>query len=692
MVKLPINTRYTQLNTSDLTGDLWYSKNIDLSEEGYAKLSSRVVSLFNESITGNVRLPLAFGRGSEFAGSIDYAITQSGTKGYWLTLLPNSITLNIDVGTGVPTLTNDSHGIWYRNLWHVTDDTELYTKTSLADTATYTAKSASLTSGKAHPLEVFKNRDTICVGNGNTVKQFDNTYSASTTLTLPTDYEVVDLAYSNYQMGVLTVLSDSAANQYQEAMFFVWDGTSTSATQGITIGSDAGIAVIPYAGSFVILNRLGELKFFTGGGWQLLATLPFFYKKLIWGLTSTFGSGFSSARNSLGDVMKVDGDNIYFNFNGLLNSYGSRQEQYSQNNPGGILCYNTDIGMYHKYSPSISPANLLTVTSANINTSDNSFTITGGTIPSTGSPVKYVYDKSNQIGGLSTATVYYCIKVTSSIFRLATTRQNALDNQAIDITSTGASNNYFLALEQYDFGQSISTRTGGMTFIGATSDIYDHILFGSECIDYASSNDYNHINISIPGFENRGYFVTSKIGTDNIEDSFTRLMVSYRPLKTGDSIIVKYRTEEVLGLPVSTPQAKTSTRNQCSWTNTTTFTTTADLSAALNAYTNNKDLECEIIGGLGAGCMSKITSITYSTGTYTVTIEDEVIGATSGTYCDVIIDNWTYSDTISSTDSNTKNYKEIPVDTPSSWLQLKVELRGDGTSVRDIKILNTKHR
>lgn len=692
MIKLPINTQYSQLNKSDVLGDIWYTRNIDATEQGYLKLSSRAVSLFNEKDTGNVRLPLAFGRGSEFANSIDYAITQSGTRGYWLTLLPTSITLNVDSGTGVPTLTNDSHGVWFRNLWHVTDDTELYSKASIPDTATYTARSASLTSGKAHPLEVFRNRDTICVGNGNTVKQFDNSYSASTTLTLPTDYEVVKLAYSNYQMGVLTVLSDSAVNQNQEAVFFVWDGASTSATQGVTLGSDAGIAVVPYKGSWVVLTRTGVLKYFTGGGWQTLHSLPFFYKKLIWGLTSAFGVGFSSARNALGDVMSVEGDLIYFNFNGLLNSYGIKNQQYLPNNPGGILCYDPEVGMYHRYSPSISPASLLTVTSANINTSDNLFTKTAGTIPSTGSPIKYVSDVTNQIGGLTVSTIYYCIKVTSTTFRVATTRQNALDGQAVDITSTGASNNYFLGLEQYDFGQTLATRTGGVAFLGATSQIYDHMIFGAELIDFNSSSDYNHINLTVSNFENRGYAVTSKVVFENVEDNVGRMFLSYRPLKTGDSIIVKYKNKEINGLPVSTPQTTASTRNQCTWTSSTVFTTTANLADAYTAYQNNESLECEVIAGAGGGTLVQVSTIQYSAGTYTVTVAEEVLGAASGRYCDVVIDNWKQcvNGIITSDDRDTSNYKEIAIDRQSSWVQFKIELRGVDTAIRDIKITNSK--
>jgi hypothetical protein len=97
---------------------------------------------------------------------------------------------------------------------------------------------------------------------------------------------------------------------------------------------------------------------------------------------------------------------------------------------------------------------------------------------------------------------------------------------------------------------------------------------------------------------------------------------------------VKYKNKDLLGLPVTTPQGRISTRNQCAWNGANTFSTTADLAAAKTAFDAGNELECEIIGGAGAGGIAKITDISYGSGTYAVTLEEDIDGATSGRYCD----------------------------------------------------------
>jgi hypothetical protein len=674
-------------NKSDLYpfGNIEYTRNIDLSSPGYIKLSSRSVSIESQSSVSNLRLPLAFGRESQFSigDSVDFAITQSGQKGYWLTILESGITLNVDDGTNAPTLTEDSHGAWYRNLWHVTSDTDFWSKADVTDVATYTDR-GNLTSGKVHFVEPFKSRSTVCVTNGNEVKQFDSSYTETTKLTLTTDYEAVALSYSNYQMGVICMNSDSASGQNQDSLFFVWDGTTTSAGQGIPIGSDKAIAIAPYRGTWVVLTREGEFKVFTGGGFQTLTALPIYYKKIIWGLSTT--------RDLLGDVMKVEGDRIYLNFNGLVNEYGKNYEQVLPDFRGGVLVYDPSVGIYNRYTPSISPLSMIKVQSSGVNTTTDIMTLTALTganisddIPPTGSQIKYISDTSNLIGGLKTPRIYYVIRHTATTFSLAETYQDAIDGNKINLTSTGASNNYFLGLTTLDYGQSYANKCGAIAFMGKYSPIHDHIIYGAELNDATGTGNSNHLQLTVPDFESRGCFVTTKEMSDNVTDIHQKLFVKYKPLKVGDSIIVKYKNRELVGLPVSTPQG--SGVNQCSWTSTTTFTTTADLEDAKTAFDAGTSLECEIIAGAGAGVMAQISSITYNAGTYTVTLEESVEGASSGRYCDIIIDNWTVLGTITSDD--TEGYKHLPIGSQSKFYKFKVELRGSDVTIEDIQPVTT---
>lgn len=145
-----------------------------------------------------------------------------------------------------------------------------------------------------------------------------------------------------------------------------------------------------------------------------------------------------------------------------------------------------------------------------------------------------------------------------------------------------------------------------------------------------------------------------------------------------------------MGLPVSTAQKRTSNRNLCTWSSANSFYTTTDLSPALTAYTAGKELECEVIAGAGGGVLEQVDTITYESGTYVVTLKNNVPGAASGRYCDVLIDNWEKLEGITST--TTENYKKLPGAKASHWYKLKVELRGVNTTFEALQFINAVHK
>lgn len=683
MIQIPNkdSKKHSVPNNSDLFGTLHYTKNINLDEEGYIKLSPRTASIISEKDNANMELPIAFGRTAS-ASIVSFNVVTSEDP-FTVVISETEVSATEDTGTDNPNFTLDSHGTWYRNLWTVASDTDFLTKGSSLAGATWTDR-GNLTTAKAHPMETFRNRDTLCIGDGNTVLQFNNSYSASTTLTLPTDFEVIALSYSNAKMGVLTQLSDTVQGQDQEAFFFVWDGASTSATTGVPIGSDRGISVKAYKGSWVILTRAGQVVYYTGGGFQVLFSLPFYYRDLIFGT--------SYGRDLYGDVLQVEGDVIYMNFNGLFNKYGKNYEKYLPNNPGGILCYDPNIGLYQRYSHSISPLTTITVTSANVNTTSNIMTATAGTLPSTGNPIKYTSSTSQQIGGLATNTVYYIIKHTSTTFSLATSRTNAIAGDKVDLTSTGASSNYFLALETYDYGTTFANNIGGVALVGTNNGVCNHTIHGAQLNDFNSTAQYNHINLLVPDFDNIGYAVTSKIESSQVTDTVQKIFIKYRPLKTNDSIIVKIKTKDILGLPITTPQGRVSDVNQCIWSSASVFYTSngATFADAKTAFDAGEDIECEVIAGAGAGSMVKVTNITESSGVYTVTLEEDVTGASASRYCDVKLENWSVLGTITSDDAN--GFKEFAIGKNCPWYKFKIELRGVDTTIENAQIINTTNQ
>ncbi len=676
MFRIPsTDKKFTITNTSDVSGNIWYTKNVSFDEDGYIKLASRTVALQRETDDTDFDVPTGFGR-----TSISNFLVATTDQPWILNYAPSTgLTSQQDEDATNPgSLSEYSGGTWWQNRWYVTRTDALYYKSS----STWTSAGVSLTSGVPHPIEVFRNKTTLVIGNGNAVKQVNTSHATSTfaQLTLPSDYQVIGIKYSNNKVGIITKLSTAATEQNQEAYFFVWDGVTSDAGQGFPVGSDSIVSVTPYKSSWLILTRTGQLLFFNGGGFTEISALPYYASGSI--------VGDSANRIALGDSMQVEGDVVYVNMNNDLSTFGKYQESYLENYPAGVLCYDPKVGIYHRYSPSISRLTTATVAQASVDTTTGLFTAGSAVVPATGNPVIYTHNPTSLIGGLNTGTIYYVIRVTTSSFKLATTKQNAIDGQWITPTSQGATQNYFSFLDVSDYGASyIDGRVGATAMVSYSTDVADHLIFGSECWSNTSVASGGVACLTVPYFKNIGYFVTPKLESPNIEEVFQKLFIKYKPLDTDDRIIIKYKDVELLGVPVTAPQLN-SANTIGNWTSTTTFTTTASISHIKTLVDAGTEIECEFLAGAGAGQMSKITSIS-GTSTFTVTLEDEIDGAASGNICAFMMNNWKTIGTLTSED--TKGWEQFALSTTSKAVKIKVILEGVGVTVEELRVVNQAH-
>lgn len=740
----PTTRKFSQANSSDLFGNILATKNCNFDEMGYIKLSNRTALLKSNVGDPSFGIIPAFGRNA--AGRF---IAPSAVDVYDIVLSPTGIVVQEDILLNHPTsLGFTTHGRWWNNRFHVTTPTKLYylqtgagswqditlpVNAVNAGNWNATTNSPALQSGigtagnyyvvtvagntrlddvtvwnvndwayftgskwvkaistsvfvttSIHVEEVFKNRNTLCISDGNRVVQFDTSYvhQVETDLILQSDYQVCGMAYSNNRMGIITRLSDTTQGENVDTYFFLWDGASPEANAGYPIGSDQAVAIVPYKSSWVILTRNGQVLYFNGGGFTVLTNFPFYFKNELWG----------DFQNKLayGDAMQVDGDKILFNIPGNLNSFGNPATTYDQRFPGGVWCYDPNVGLYHRYSPSSSPIYLNTVTSSGVNVSNEKFTITAGTIPETGSPVRYTNYTSSPVGGLTPYETYYVIRVSAIVFKLALTRALALVGTPINITNNGGGNHYFLMLQVYDYGISRSSRVGALALQGVHSQIYQDIIFSSYVMGLTDSLEIPSLFIDVPFFKSIGHVIFSKISSERIEDNYQDIYLKFRALDADDELIVKYKSADVVGLPFATEQINAST----AWADTKVFTTTEDLSAvkvffdANIAINDTIELEAEIISGAGAGQYSKITDITYSAGVYTVTLEDALEGVAMGRICSVSIDTWTKAgESVTSLD-NEAGFKHFPINRASKWLLAKVIMKGINPVIESFLINN----
>lgn len=145
-----------------------------------------------------------------------------------------------------------------------------------------------------------------------------------------------------------------------------------------------------------------------------------------------------------------------------------------------------------------------------------------------------------------------------------------------------------------------------------------------------------------------GYFVTQKIFSPNISDTWQKIYLRFRKfLNATDKFVIKYRTEE------DEPSEATIT-----YASTTTFTSSVTGFAVGD--------EVEIIQGVGAGRTAHITDITGTT----FTIDETITGATTQT-AKARFQSWKK---ISSYNAQTDDFLKFPITegNTSTWIQFKV--------------------
>ncbi len=671
MIPIPGDSnKYTQPNNSDLFGVLHATKNVNLDYEGYISLASRtaLIATSRDVANDNIGMITSFGRQS--AGTFLAATTDEPHE---ISLTTSGLSVDPDTGTGNPALENGSRGVWFNSLWHATDDDDLLHRTSSSDT--WTDAGITLTGGLVHALCPFTNKVSLAVSNGNTVLLLNTSYSTTVTLTIPSDYEVIGMAYSNNQMGIITRLGSSTKGKGLDAYFFTWDGASSSANGGAPIGSDAAWGICAYKGTFVVLTRAGQLLKWNGGGFDPIASFPSYFQRIEQGdLINIITKG---------DIMRVEGDVIYINMPADFAKYGPKQEFNVLTQPAGVWVYDPEVGLYHKYSGSNSMLTLVAVVEAGVNTTTNVITATSGTIAATGNPVKMV---DGTIGGLTKNKVYYSIKASSTTFQLAESKDLALAGAAIDLTSVSGTSK-FLFLDVVDYGSSEADDTGAIELMGSTNMIYDHAIFSSRFPAHTDSSSDFCVCISVPDFKNIGYFVTSRIQASAIKDTWQRLFAHIRPLLTGERIIIKTKSKEFQGIPVSINQFDSTT--VATWTGARELYSTGDFSEAYEQFNNDVELEMEILSGAGAGQMSKITDMGHESGTYSFTLEDALDGVVAGRPCTFRVDNWETSAVITSESSSTADgILDEPLKPTSPWVQIKVIMEGSDLRMGSSRLFN----
>lgn len=695
MIKIPFTQekRWQQTNTSDLFGTLFMSRNMNYDKQGYATLAKRSRALYSSSLAEN------FGRVGVIAyydSTSEYFIF-TNDRPYKLSFASDAVTITDEnATTNMPSMDllcrNDL--INWQSYLYATSTTSLRRYNSGGWSLGLTGSGFTGVTD-AGQLAVFKNFNYLCVAQGNTVLLLDTSHNLVRTLTLQSEFKVTSMDWNN---NLLFIGTRNINND--DAMLFVWDGTTTAANGGYSVGTHRINSVRAYQSSCALVTSKGKLLYFTGNGFKELAGLPISFTSEQWDVSGSTVQGRVISRG-----MAVDGDKIYIHVSPsiFLNTNASNSPQLFDWFPGGIWCYDPAVGLYQKYSNSSS---LRTQTGDIATTSVDTATdiITTTSVPITGTPVIYDNGAGASIGGLTHREKYYVIYVSNTTLKLATTWQNAMDGVAIDLTSTGNDAQFLVYLPNRDFGgnskelsSSIVGSASAILLLKPQSSVIPHksdafdMLFGARIGGTVINGEYVLDAITTKQ-ENRGFIVTQKLQAFSIKDTWQNIGIKFNGVKTvEDKIVVKYRVAERNDLMNTVDKDNSQT---ATWVNNQKFTTTGDLSLAKVGD------EVYFHAGAGAGYLAHITAISESGGTYTVDIDEIIQNVTDDNTATFTISNWIklgiittddldyFTDDNNNRQSSIGGLKEFNINKNSKWLQLKIEFRGEDVAIEEIYVNN----
>lgn len=349
MKSIPLNHQYTQPNTSDVIGDIFASKNLDLTDNlGKMRVGKRLVLSANSVDINTVDgVPVAI---KEFNINLgNRIITLAGSR-----LLqssgdyPGSGTIAFIGSFPVDLSSYNSDMEIYGGDLHITGSQNLY-KLAFGGTNVGSSLYSSLNSGSPHYMCVYQGllyitnlNNQIYSWNGSSM-----TTSGSFSLTLPstaTKQLITFIKSAANKIWIGTVANVNSAGQ--KGYIYEWDGTATSVTKEHHLDSAGVVSCVIKDDVPYVMDVYGRLLFWNGGTFVEKARLNRRKNQL-------FSTAFAGTANSYvhPNGMAIINGRINILINGaFFDSTSSMIETI----PSGIWEYDENIGLYHKHSVGLS--------------------------------------------------------------------------------------------------------------------------------------------------------------------------------------------------------------------------------------------------------------------------------------------------------------------------------------------------
>jgi len=649
-MKIPSNKIWTQLNEGEVTGILNDTRNMALDTVGQARLSRKSVAVMSSDSDidfSDVVSIVYFG--SKYVAVTDDALFEGELDG-------NAFT---QITAYTPSVVGYSDAIVFNNRLVVSTATNITDWDGATDDI-YSGLE-TITTGLPHPLCLFENLGYLAVGNGNTVKLLDTSYTLIETLTIPSNYIVTTLGWRGSFLYVGTKTKDGS-----EARIFLWNGSGTAAQYDCPVGCEWVFSIVPYGSSVAAIVNSGQLIQVSGSQYVPLAAFPVYYAPhASWDRASTATSTGKIYHRGMTTV----GQTIY------LNVEGGVYTGFVPEMKGGIWVYDPEVGLYHKSSVS---TDVLVV--------DDSLTITDSVITTT-APHNLMTGDGVQFRSISNLTgvnndfVYYVTVVSANQIRLSLTREGVVDENYVTIAGTPNSLDILVYYPNTHYGQdeseagAIAPTTINETPIGL---ITSEVIWGSRSINETSETVYA-LN-AFADQNNIGQLTTQRIYTDNIEQTWNHLYSFIDGIITDiDEVIVKVQTK-VLPRKI---------KLEGIWTDANTINTFDTNETAAWRDIKEGD-EIVFVEGRGQGRTAHVVGTPTASSTVVTLVFDENYGV-AGERVYLYKTNFKKIGVLNNTNKQNEFIKSN-LNKKSPWVKIKLELRGADISINMLELSNIVHK
>lgn len=656
-MKIPTDNRWTQTNEGDVLGVLNETYRCSLDTPAVIQQSKKPFNIFSVDDDEDFKYLMSL----VYFSNKYVAVTSGGV--YTGDLDGNDFSIS---AVFEPNTTLSSDAILFKD----SSTTQLivtldnnFARWNGSASVSYTL--GTLTSDVPHPLCIFESMTTykLAIGNGNTVKTYDTSYNAnSTVLTLPIEYQVTTLAYRNGYLYVGTKNLNGG-----EAKVYVWNGSTANADYEIPVGGSWVFSMTPYDQSVAVLPDTGELFLVSGNSRQKLAGLPVFYDpNSIW----QDSSGLQLNGKCFHRGMRTVGDTIFMNIDGTVDR-GINMES-------GLWIFDPNVGLYHAGNTSSDKL----VLDAGLSVTDSVITTSSAHNLKDGDAVQFI--ATSGLSGIDTDVVYYASVQSSTTIKLAKSRNALINKRYVTITGTAGSSDKLCYIPNTDFGTGIGASSGAIGLVSpedTTLKMWAFPVIWGARADKPDGTAYYSLNGMTDSW-NISRFTTQRIYTNSKRTVWNELTTFIDGFALeNEEIIVKYQTGNKTVKKTEVLRGVWLDENKINTNNTTLDEDEwGDLEVGD---------EITIVDGVGRGRTAHITQITASSTVHTVEIDEDLGTESSPVY--FYAENFVKTKSHSSTRELADQISDT-IDKKSSWIRFRFEIRGFNNKVYLLDLENTKDR